>query len=119
MIAIKPSWVIIGVLLVALAGAGFLLKSQIEENAYLNTELKTQKVAHELLEKSYKESKDKIESLLEDDRVSSEKIDKIKKKAAEDQARVRKIAEKKAALYEKLVNRDFKETQKELRRISE
>lgn len=115
----KYLYVAIGVLILMLSGAGFLLKGAYQENAVLEMELETQKKSYELLSQSFRESKAQIEELLEVDRESAKEIEEVKKKAAEDQERVRKIAERKAALYEKLVNKDFQKTQDELRRVSE
>lgn len=120
------SYVIIGVLSVMLAGAGGFGYYQTKQLGALevkldaaNTEIKNKEEAITQLQKSNDENVAKIERYQATVQALRSDSAALKDKAIKDLQRVERIAKAKSKLYEKLVNKDFQEMQKELQELTQ
>lgn len=119
------TYVIIGVLLMLLAGAGGFGYYQTKQLAA--TEVKLEAANLKVKEKEATITQLQIENgkIIEkaqryqaDAQRTQQEKDKIQQQAVKDLDRVEKIAKRKSKLYEKIINRDYKETQQELQEIT-
>ncbi|BBL19235.1 hypothetical protein KIT04_066 [Vibrio phage KIT04] len=119
-------YVIIGVLLLSLAGAGGFGYYQTKQLGATevkleaaNTEIKNKEATITQLQIENGKIIEKAQRYQADaQRVQNEK-DANQRKAIKDLSRVEKIAKRKSKLYEKLVNKDYKETQQELEELTQ
>ncbi|AFB83928.1 hypothetical protein VPT02_072 [Vibrio phage VPT02] len=120
------TYVIIGVLLMLLAGAGGFGYYQTKQLAA--TEVKLEAANLKVKEKEATITQLQIENgkIIEkaqryqaDAQRTQQEKDKIQQQAVKDLDRVEKIAKRKSKLYEKIINRDYKETQQELEELTQ
>lgn len=120
------TYVIIGVLLMLLAGAGSFGYYQTKQLAA--TEVKLEAANLKVKEKEATITQLQIENgkIIEkaqryqaDAQRTQQEKDKIQQQAVKDLDRVEKIAKRKSKLYEKIINRDYKETQQELEELTQ
>lgn len=120
------TYVIIGVLLLLLAGAGkfgydqtkLLGKAEatIEEK---NLEITKKQATITQLTSENSEIIEKAQQYQADVQRTLREKDKIQQKAIKDLDRVERIAKRKSALYEKLINKDYTNTQRQLEELTQ
>lgn len=120
------TYVIIGVLLMLLAGAGGFGYYQTKQLAA--TEVKLEAANLKVKEKEATITQlqiengkiiEKVQRYQADAQRTQQEKDKIQQQAVKDLDRVEKIAKRKSKLYEKIINRDYKETQQELEELTQ
>lgn len=107
-------YVTIGVLVLALTGAGFCLYYQTKAVGRLETENKTLSDTIVAKDQEIFKNNSKILTLQRENHSLSLEKEENAARALKDLTRVQRIAERKGKLYEKLVNQDFRKTQKRL-----
>lgn len=112
------TYVIIGVLSIALAGAGYFGVVQTEALGVAKAKVESLEATIIEKDKAIFENNMRIATLQSDNQVLNREKAANAEKALKDITRVERIAARKAKLYEKLVNRDFKKTQDELRELT-
>lgn len=120
------SYVIIGVLLMLLAGAGSFGYYQTKQLGVLevkleaaNTKIAEKEATITNLQSQNIENIAKIERYQASVQALRSDNAALKDKAIKDIQRVERIAKAKSKLYEKLVNKDFQEMQQELRELTQ
>ncbi|QJQ85154.1 hypothetical protein DIREPILLOW8_140 [Vibrio phage Direpillow8] len=119
-------YVIIGVLSVSLAGAGYFGYYQTKQLGAAEVKLEAAKLEIKNKEATITQLQIENGKIIEKaqryqadvQRVQIEK-DKIKEKAIKDLGRVEKITKRKSKLYEKLINKDYKNTQRQLEELTQ
>ena len=113
----KYSPVIIVILAIMLAGAVSVCVVQKENITLLTEENEKLEQDNLHLTTEISEISKEVESLNSSNRSLRRQKTAYEEKAVKDLTRVENIAKKKSKLYEKLVNRDFRKTQNELREL--
>lgn len=119
------SYFIIGVLLLALAGAGTFGYYQTKQVSKLEVSLEAKNTEIEKRDATIVSLREdvarNVEKSLwhqrEQQRIQQES-DKVQQQAMKDVSRVEAVAKKKAKLYEKLINNDYRKTQREIEELT-
>ncbi len=120
------SYVIIGVLSVMLAGAGYFGYYQTKQLGAVevaleaaNIEIKNKEATITQLQVENAKNVERALRFQADKQRIEQESAKIEQKAMKDVTRVEKIAKRKSKIYERLVNIDYKKTQRELKELTE
>jgi hypothetical protein len=108
----------IGVLLAAITTLGSCAYVQTSRLAIAEKKVDTLELTIQKKDEAIRENNESIDELTYKYEQSQTLADAQRQKALKDVTRVQNIANRKAKLYEKLVNKDFKKTQNELRKVS-
>lgn len=119
------TYLIIGVLLLALAGAGTFGYHQTKQVGKLEVSLEAKNTEIEKRDATIVSLREdvarNVEKSLwhqrEQQRIQQES-DKVQQQAMKDVSRVEAIAKKKAKLYEKIINNDYRKTQREIEELT-
>ncbi|AJF40819.1 hypothetical protein AVV29_gp051 [Vibrio phage phi 3] len=112
------TYVIIGVLLLLLAGAGYAAYTQTKEVGRLNEKVTSLEDTISTMSKAVEANKQKASDYYQELQRLEEDALRSRQRAAKDLTRVTAIAEKRATLYVKLVNEDYEKLLAELEKVS-